>query len=280
MTFCYYKRAICCVASLTLAVLGLCVQLVTSQSLFAQEQQETSIEIEADHGIDWVRKENLYVARGNVVLRRDAMEIYAERVEVRYKDKTDLTSSAVVKDTASGQEITRIDAFERVKVVNQQMTAYGSQGLYYADQDVAQLTGQGIRMLLPNANITAEKSLEYWRTNNQAVARGSALIIYEQNRLSSDILVAIFDPQESSEHTIKRIDAIGNVHISTIEEIIQGDKGVYHPITDSARVCGNVSIIKGTNIATGECADVNMKTGRATLQGKLGQGRVKALIKP
>ena len=64
-----------------------------------------------------------------------------------------------------------------------------------------------------------------------------------------------------------RIDATGGVHVSTPTDIVTGNEGVYMVDEEKATVCGNVKITRDTNQLNGECAVVNMKTGRSTLQG-------------
>ncbi|MEM7071061.1 MAG: LptA/OstA family protein [Pseudomonadota bacterium] len=245
-------------------------------SLHAQAQQNEStetLEIEANGGIDWLREKKLYIARGGAVLRRGNMEIQAERIEIRYDEKN--TSDGA---ESNNPKLARVDAFERVKIVNDNLKAYGSRGAYLVERDIAQLSGHNLRLLMPDTEITAEDSLEFWRSLSQAVARGHVVATREQNRLSGDILVAVLDGTEGQDQKIDRLEVIGNVHISTANEIIKGNEAVYHVEAQTAKICGDVSIIKGENIATGRCADIDMESGFATFNSG-GDKPVKALIK-
>jgi lipopolysaccharide export system protein LptA len=84
---------------------------------------------------------------------------------------------------------------------------------------------------------------------------------------------------------LQRVEAFGNVSIRTPTDIVTGDRGVYVPDTGMARLGGNVRITRGQNQLNGAEADVNMKTGIATLVaqkavGSQQAGHVHGLVVP
>ena len=84
---------------------------------------------------------------------------------------------------------------------------------------------------------------------------------------------------------LQRVEAFGHVSIRTPTDIVTGDRGVYVPDTGMARLGGNVRITRGQNQLNGAEADVNMKTGIATLvaqkaAGSQAAGRVHGLVVP
>ena len=84
---------------------------------------------------------------------------------------------------------------------------------------------------------------------------------------------------------LQRVEAFGNVSIRTPTDTVTGDRGVYVPDTGKARLGGNVRITRGQNQLNGAEADVNMKTGIATLvsqkaEGSQKAGRVHGLVVP
>ena len=133
-------------------------------------------------------------------------------------------------------------------------------------------------MVNERAVITAKESLEYWDARQLAVARGEATVVENENRLVADILTAYIRPGATGKQEVERIDALGGVHISTKTEIVRGDEGVYEVPKQVATVCGNVKITRGENQLNGDCAVVDLKTGRSRLSG--GSGKVKGLILP
>jgi lipopolysaccharide export system protein LptA len=84
---------------------------------------------------------------------------------------------------------------------------------------------------------------------------------------------------------LQRVEAFGNVSVRTPTDTVTGDRGVYVPDTGMARLGGNVRITRGQNQLNGAEADVNMKTGIATLvaqkaAGSQQPGRVHGLVVP
>jgi lipopolysaccharide export system protein LptA len=134
-----------------------------------------------------------------------------------------------------------------------------------------------------------------------AVARGDAVVVTaDARRVAADTLVAYTtdnpppasakpapasaavkpssDPLAAS-GKLQRVEAFGNVSIRTPTDTVTGDRGVYVPDTGMARLAGNVRITRGQNQLNGAEADVNMKTGIATLIAQRA-GRVHGLVVP
>ncbi len=226
------------------------------------------VEIEANQGIEWLRDEQQYIARGDARAKRGNFEVRADLLTAHYRDD----------DTTEGQKIHRLDADGNVIVVTEGETAYGDQAVYHVIEQIAVLVGDDLRFESAEAIITARDSLEFWEADQLAVARGDATVISEERRLRADVMTAYILPDATGKKSVQRIDAIGNVHISTGEEIILGREGVYEVDREIATICGNVRITRGENQLNGECAEVEMKTGRSRMLG--GGKRLKALILP
>lgn len=223
------------------------------------------IEIEADQGIEWLRGEQRYIARGNAVARQAGVEVHADTLVAHY---------AAGADGEGGQAISRLDANGSVRIVSEQETVYGDQGVYHAEGQVAVVVGKELRMVGPRAVIRAKDQMEYWQGRQLAVARGEATVTEGENRLRADVLTA-YITDAGADRGVSRIDAIGNIVVSTPTEIVRGREGVYDVKARKATICGSVKITRGNNQLNGECAEVNMTTGRSKLLG-----RVKGLILP
>ncbi|MFN7001449.1 MAG: LptA/OstA family protein, partial [Elioraea tepidiphila] len=78
---------------------------------------------------------------------------------------------------------------------------------------------------------------------------------------------------------LDRAEAFGNVRITTANEVVRGERGVYTPGDGLARVSGNVRITRGQNQLNGAYGEVNMKTGVSRLLPAPG-GRVTGMIVP
>lgn len=267
---------------------GAGAQGLTSQS------GDTPVTINADDGIEWIREEKKYTARGNAKATRDGATIHADLLTAFYRDK----------DSDKGQDIFRVDADGNVRITANGNEARGDKGVYYADKAVFVLVGKDLRLRSDQGVLTARDSLEYWDTRRLAVARGEATVVQENQRMRADVLTAhIADPNDPAQKKaksaparkkqpdraksadgapiaddggqIEKIDAFGNVHISLQNAVIRGDNGVYVPSKGVATICGNVRVTSGKNQLNGKCAEVNLKTGIYRLTG-----RAKGLVLP
>lgn len=250
------------------------------------------VTINADQGIEWLREEKKYIARGNATATRSDATIKADQLTALYRDKAQ----------EKGQEIFRVDADGNVRITADEQQALGDKAVYYVDKAVFVLVGKNLRLLSKQGTLTARDSLEYWEERRLAVARGNATVVQQDQRIRADVLTAhLADkgaapakaaeapgkkkkaaekppgagslPQDSGQ--ISQVDAFGNVHISLQNAIVQGDTGVYTPANGVATICGNVRITSGNNQLNGKCAEVNLKTGIYRLTG-----RAKGLVQP
>lgn len=231
-------------------------------------QQGGAIEILADDGIEWLRDQRRYIARGNATAIRSGVTVRADTLTAHYRGG----------EGGEKQAIYRLDADGSVVITSDGTKAVGDKGVYHMDDKVAVLVGDNLKMINDRATITAKESLEYWDARQLAVARGDATVIENENRLVADVLTAHIKPGASGKQEVERIDALGGVHISTKTEIVRGEEGVYEVPKQIATVCGNVKITRGENQLNGDCAVVDLKTGRSRLTG--GSGKVKGLILP
>lgn len=238
-------------------------------SLFGES--EGPLVIEADDGIEWLREEKRYVARGNATAIRGDVRITADVLSAHYAERD-----------GSGQQIQRVEAAGNVRIVTKTETAYGDTAVYNAASadPVFVLIGKKLRIESARGVIYARDSLEYWEKRELAVARGEAFVVEGDNRLKADVLVASMGKNpKTGKQEIVRIDADGNIHVSTPTDIVRGEKGVYNFLTDIVKLCGNVRITRGQDQLNGTCAEVNLKTGISRLAG--GQsGRVRGLFTP
>lgn len=241
-----------------------------AQSNNSGDNANQPVEIEADNGIEWVQEpgksSGYYKAIGNAVATQGTMNLNSDELVAHYRPGPN-----------DKQDMYRIDAEGSVIVHQNQTKAYGDRGAFHMDQQVAVLIGNDLKLIDPKATITADDSLEFWSARNIAVARGDALLITEDKRMNAGVMTAfIQENQATGENEIRRIDATSGVHISTPSEIVQGQEGVYDLVAEIATICGDVKVTRGSNQLNGECAEVNMKTGRSKMLG--GSGKVKGLI--
>jgi lipopolysaccharide export system protein LptA len=197
----------------------------------------------------------------------------------------------------------------------QNTAAYGDEAVYDTNQSVTVLTGKALRFDSPDTKITARDSLEYYDAKNLAVARGDAVAVQADKRVRADVLTAHLNqgrnqqaaakpgdpkakqppaarpvpatpgaPSTTTGGGVERIDAFGNVLLSSTESIARGQKAVYTVSTGVAIVTGGVKVTRGESQMNGEQAEVNMNTGVSRILSSSSPAspgqRVRALFAP
>jgi len=269
------------------------------------------IDITARDGIEWRQAERQVIARGNARAIRNDVTVTADRLTAWYrkkggKDTAPAPATGLAADSSTeGNEVYRLQADGNVRIYTQTDQAQGDRATYDLDQAVLVMTGRNLKLTTPNDIITARDDLEYWPQKHMAVARGNAAVVTsDARRIAADTLVAYTQdnpppagkaaasqaaasqaaakPQDdplASSGKLQRVEAFGHVSIRTPTDTVTGDRGVYVLDTGMARLVGNVQITRGQNQLNGAEADVNMKTGIATLIARR-SGRVQGLVVP
>ena len=272
---------------------------VRAQSLgLGTSGDDKPLEVFADQGIEWHQNESTYIARGNARAVKGDTTVYGDTLIAHYR-----------KAAAGGTEVWRVEANGNVRITTPTDTAYGDRAVYTIDNGVLVMTGKNLRLTTPRETITARDSLEYWDQKDLAVARGEAVVITNDRRIRADVLTAQFKsdknqpgvkpaaapapPATRKPNTkagsdgdtsrLHRVDAYGNVIITTPQDVARGNRGVYMEETGIANLLGSVKITRGNNQLNGEVAEVNLRTGVSRIisakEGTSG-GPVRALIVP
>jgi lipopolysaccharide export system protein LptA len=244
--------------------------------------EDRPIEISADSGIEWQQNAQLYIARGNALAKRGATEVHADTLTAHYRP---------AKGTGGETEIYRLDADGRVTIRGERQTVIGDQAVYDVDQQIGIVTGKALKMMTATDVVTARDSLEWYDQKQIAVARGDAVAVRDVKRIRADVLTAhmtkdkpnagkpekagptapgkprgstapLGATDESSR--ISRVDAQGNVLVSTETDVGRGDFGVYNADSGIATLLGNVTITRGPNTIRGQYAvmDLNNNISR------------------
>jgi lipopolysaccharide export system protein LptA len=272
-------------------LLGLTLSALAATPLPAQTMNlgsggaQKPIEIAADQGIEWHRETQRYIARGNASAVQGDTAVHGDTLIAYYRSQPN-----------GGTEIFRYEAQGNVRITNPTQTAFGDKGVYDMDTGVLVMTGKSLKITTPTDVITARDSLEYWDQKKVAVARGNAVAVSQERRMTGDVLTSHFvegrtapqpaarpnarnqpaqrgrpaptpaaAPNAQSGQRMQRIEGFGNVHVSTATDIVRADRGVYNADTSIAMMSGNVRITRGQNQLNGDFAEVNLNTGISKL---------------
>lgn len=240
--------------------------------LLQQSGGDTPVTVEAEQGIEWIRDSKMYVARGNAVAIRGEVTVRADVLTALYREK---------KAGGDGTEIFRLEATGSTVIETPTDRALADRAVYDLDQGVVVLLGEALRFENGEDVITARDSLEYWEQRNLAVARGDAVALRGGRRIRADILTAYFEADDAGATRLTRVDATGNVVITTPQEVARGQEGVYNALEEKATLNGDVRITRGENQLNGQRAVVDLRTGVSRLlPGDGSGGRVKGLFTP
>ena len=200
------------------------------------------------------------------------------------------TKAAASADPVNGgsTEIYRMEADGNVRIATETQTVYGDHAIYDLDQSLLVVTGKHLKLETPRDTVTARDDLEWYDDKQLAVARGDAVAVREGKRLAGDVLTAIVDKDQNGSSHISRIDAQGNVLVSSLEQIARGDAGIYNVDTGIATLTGRVTLTKGGNELRGQYGVVDLNNNISRLlnappSAKLTEGstpRVAGILMP
>jgi lipopolysaccharide export system protein LptA len=286
----------------TIALTGLvCVAGLSGPCAAAQGlslgnvSEDRPIEVSADGGIEWQQDAQVYIARGNAMAKRGATEVHADTLTAHYRPTKGTGAKGTRDKGAEGEtEIYRLDADGHVTLKGERQTVVGDQAVYDVDQQIGIVTGKALKMTTATDVVTARDSLEWYDQKQMAVARGDAVAVREAKVIRADVLTAhmtkdkpqpaaaksekgmrtapqtkprnaampLGDADESSR--ISRVDAQGNVVVSTETDVGRGDYGVYNSDSGIATLLGNVTVTRGPNTIRGQYAvmDLNNNVSR------------------
>jgi len=259
------------------------------------------IEISADTGIEWQQNAQVYIARGKAMAKRGTTEVHADTLTAHYRPS---------KAKGGGDnEIYRLDADGHVTIRGETQTVVGDQAVWDVDQQIGLVTGKALKLTTATDVVTARDSFEWYDGKQIAVARGDAIAVRsDAKRIRADVLTAHMtkDKAKSGGATteskpatpdaaanplapdaensrISRVDAQGNVLVSTPSDIGRGDYGVYNSDTGIVTLLGNVTITRGPNTIKGQYAvvDLNNNVSRMMAVGPgagAPAGRVEGLL--
>lgn len=131
--------------------------------------------------------------------------------------------------------------------------------------------------------ITAD-SLEVFRDQNKAIFTGDVDAVQGDMTLKSDVMVVHYKENKGTKNkadaamgpagsnSIERIEAKGNVFLSTPEETAQGKTGDYNLDKKIVHLNENVILTKGKNVVKGDHLVYNLDTGHSKVWSDAEQG--------
>lgn len=242
---------------------------------FASGGNGAPVEIRAEQGLELVQNAKQIIARGNARASRGSTTLAADVILAHYRDG---------QGAGGKTEIWRIEAQGHVVISTPTQTITAEHGDYNIDKAAVILTGNNLKLTTATDTVTARDSLEYWERTQQAVARGDALAIHDNDRIRANVLTATMGPDEQGKTSIRKIRADDNVVLTTPRETVTGDRGDYTVESGIVTLTGSVKMTRDNNQLDGGYAIVNLKSGVSRLlptpPGSGAEGRVKGTFVP
>jgi lipopolysaccharide export system protein LptA len=113
-------------------------------------------------------------------------------------------------------------------------------------------------------------------TQGDTTMRCKSLLVYYDTDSKSSGGMKAAQPGPGGSSSIKKLEALGGVHVTQKDQTATGDKGLFDMKTNSITLSGNVLITQGQNVLRGERLVVDMGTGAARVEG----GRVSGVFVP
>ncbi|MDC1375636.1 hypothetical protein N8311_00905 [bacterium] len=246
--------------------------IIYSPLAFSKEEQKkrtSQLTVEADESLEWFEKEKYYLAKGNVILKKDGLTLKANFVKAIYKDE-------------NGENIlTKITAKKDVFLSKGDAKATGEFMTYDLNTKVAIITGPFQTFSSPSGYIQSTKLIKFNDLNNKAEAKGKVeIILPNKTKIFGDTVKADFTGKNKS---LNKAIVKGNVIIENTEkgQKSKADLGIYDSSDEIIKLRGNVIIFNKKSTITGSRGTTNLKTGISNIIGNPKKGqRVKGVFSP
>ncbi|MCY3827803.1 MAG: hypothetical protein OXF89_01570 [Rhodospirillaceae bacterium] len=248
----------CCILSLALSAAIVSPGTLEAQNSGLPTGSKAPITIEADQGVEWRRKEQIYVARGNAVARQKQTSIRADELIAHYR-----------KSEGKKTQIWKVVATGNVNIETAKETATGETAVYTVDTGVFVLRGGDLMLKNKSQTITATGRIEYRDRDRRAYVIGNAKVVDGKRILRADRFIAHLEDARDDKVKVRRVEARGNVVITTEDEVIRASNGDYDTRTRVAVLTGDVKLTRGNNQLNGEKAIVNLQTGVSRMVGRI-----------
>jgi lipopolysaccharide export system protein LptA len=129
--------------------------------------------------------------------------------------------------------------------------------------------------------VTVEANeMELVEGGKQAIFRGAVDAVRVDGHIKADKMIVDYNEVKqadgSSKSEVSGLDCTGNVTITTKSQVITGEWAKMNVTANTLVVGGNVKVVQGKTVLTGQKLDVDLDTDRTVMTG----GRVKGSFVP
>lgn len=266
-----------------------CVGFVSQAEAFSftSEPQDKSLplEINAQKGMVCSQDKKRCTAFGSdkapVVAMRGTSRLACEKLVVYFKDaRADSKSEDAIQ-----QDIEKIETFGSVNFSDTKggFKATSQYGIYRASK--GQLSLQGNPVLKEgDMTVLAGSEVIFYEQAHMAVTLGRSTLKRGDKLMQADTFRVYFVGGQSGKLIFERLEAQGNVVISTPTEIAKANRGIYRSQTQVAELFDNVILTRKDGQLRGDYGRYDMATGKSQLFNRYGKKtggqQVQAILSP
>lgn len=109
--------------------------------------------------------------------------------------------------------------------------------------------------------------IEVRDADSQAIFTGDVKVRQAQMRLDADSIRVFYERAAGDSLAIRRLDAQGNVRLTSPSERATGRYGIYDVDRRQVTMIGDVVLVRGDNVLRGQRLAIDLGSGRSTLDG-------------
>lgn len=240
---------------------------------FDNAQAVGPIEVTSQNGFTCDLKTNICTATGDVVTKSESSVLKSDQIQAFLAPKA--TSIFLHSDDASDssgvagkkQSLHKLTASGNIRFQSQKggILAKGEQAQFDVMTEELRLWGKAT-VEQGKAKLFVGKYLVFYAGSRMATAIGRSTLRYEDKLLQADTIRVFFEPDEQGRVIFSRMEAEGNVVLSTKTELATAKRAVYRDVTKVAELFDNVVITKPEGQLNGQYVRYDLVTGQSQIK--------------
>lgn len=270
-----HRTAFLSAISASVGIAALTIMPAFSPALAQANNDAENLIVEADISLQWKREELKYIATGNATAQKGDALMRADVITAFYETDGD-------NDGIEASNVTMIEGRRDAKFTQGGFSATATNITYDLIKEMATLQGGNPTVISADEKITASNQITYTRSSRFIEALGNGQITLSNGQtLKGDKIIATLNETEDD---VVSATATGNAEVHSNEngKVRQAfaDNITYTHETGIAVLTGNVRLVDGGNIMTGDKANVDFISGTSTMSASATGKRVGGVFKP
>lgn len=254
---------------------------------FDSQSNKAPLEINAQKGLVCSQDKRRCTALGPVVSIKGSRVLKSKKLIVYFKDKSskeiEKSEGSPQKDIEKIEAIGNVHFFDRTATAQDSVEAKGDYALYQENEGKLILEGRPIlkdsqTIMLGGTQVVFYEKAQMAKTvGRSTIKRGDKL-------MQADIFNVYFTKDATGKLAFNRVEAYGDVIISTPTEIAKAKRGVYANVTQVAELFDDVVITRSEGQLRGNYGRYDMASGQSQLFQEQGPHKhakqVQAILSP